>query len=253
MRIPGTIALTTLLAGAIGCEARTDRREVASATGGDTTSAPSADHAGEHNQTLVRVVHAVPGGPAVDLTADDRPIFTAVEFKTVTPYEAVEENRPHFKLTTAGDTATKPLAENAELVMDGQYYTVIAMADDDGKAIQLQPMRDDLTPANPAKARIRIVNAAEGSTDVDVRLESATETLFDDVGFEEEAGFKEIDPATVTLVVTGEESDRILLRIPALDLKAGQSVTLVLTHPSKSSTKLEAIRVVDELKALSGT
>jgi len=223
----------------IACEAREDRVETDSAV----AATPDVNLAREEAQ--IRVVHAVPGGPAVDVYAGDQSAFSNVEFKSVTPYRVLGANLPEFKLLETGAAPTStPMAENREVIIDGRYYTLIAIPKGDGEGVEIKALRDD-HDGDDNKARIRVVNAARGLDDLDVRIQGQDDALFDDIDFSTEAGFNDVDPGTVTLIVTHEDSPRELLRITDLTLEAGKAVTIVLTHPSAGSSKLEAIRVTE--------
>jgi hypothetical protein len=222
----------------IACEAREDRT-----TETDSAVAASPDVGTAREEAQIRVVHAVPGGPAVDVYAGDQSAFSNVEFKTVTPYRVLGANLPEFKLLATGSAPTAtPMAENREVIIDGRYYTLIAIPKADGEGVEIKALRDD-HDGDATKARIRVVNAARGLDDLDVRIQGRDDDLFDDVDFSTEAGYKEVDPGTVTLVVTAEDSPKELLRISDVKLEAGKSLTIVLTHPTAGSSKLEAIRV----------
>ncbi len=245
-----TKAATLLAVGALaaGCM-RSEDRAVISQMDGDSAIAPSADAAYQAERTLVRVIHAVPGAPSVDVQAGEGAVFNAVAFKEVTPYQAIADNRPHIRMHPSGEPAGVPLAESSDLVMDGAHYTVVALQDENGRVVELEAVRDDLTPSDPNKARIRVINAAPRVSDINVTAQA--NPLFDDVAFKESAGFKEVDAGSVTLVVTREEGGQVLLRLPNIQLQPGQSLTLVLTHPSATSNRVEAIQVIDELSTMS--
>ncbi len=238
-------AVGTLAAGCM----RGDDRAVISQMDGDSVVTPSADIAAQHDRTLVRVIHAVPGAPTVDVQAGEGAVFNAVAFKAVTPYQAIADNRPHIRMRPTEEPTAAPLAESTDLVMDGAHYTVVAVPDENGGSVELEAVRDDLTPSDPNKARIRVINAAPRASDVNVTAQA--NPLFDDISFKEAAGFKEVDAGSVTLVVTREEGGQVLLRLPNIQLHPGQSLTVVLTHPSPTSNRIEAIQVVDELSTMS--
>ena len=75
----------------------------------------------------MRVVHAIPYAPALDVFAGDLVVFDAVNFKSVTSYRALDGKRYSFALRPAGMTNAKPLASNTEGLQDGSYYTVFAL------------------------------------------------------------------------------------------------------------------------------
>jgi hypothetical protein len=230
----------------VACTGTRDDEMVESTTAGDSSVAASSNVAAARDNAQIRVVHAVPGASAVDVYAGEQSAFSNIEFKTVTPYRELGANLPQFKvLTTGAEPTSTPIAENREVVIDGRYYTLIAVPEADGEGVNLMAMRDDPTGGDSTKAHIRVVNAARGLDDLDVRIQGREDALFDDIDFSSEAGFADVDPGTVTLVVTAEDSKKELLRISDLNLEAGKSVTIVLTHPTMKSTKLEAIRVTD--------
>jgi len=244
-----TKAATLLAVGAMaaGCM-RSEDRAVISQMDGDSVVAPSAEAARQEDRTLVRVIHAVPGAPSVDVKAGEGTVFNAVAFKSVTPYQYITDNRPHISMRPTGEATGAPLAENTDMVMDGAHYTVVAIQDENGGLVELEAIRDDLTPSDPNKARIRVINAAPRANDVNITAQA--NPLFDDLAFKESAGFKDVEPGSVTLVVTREDGGQVLLRLPNIQLQPGQSLTLVLTHPSPTSNRVEAIQVVDELSTV---
>lgn len=244
-RVIGVMALVA--AGA--CRKKGDDREVQGAVGSDTMTAPSADAAKAADRALVRVVNALPGQAAMDVVVKDEQPYRDVAFRTVTPYQTIKETRPKLSVVPAGQPNAQVLAENSETVFDGRYYTVIAMPDEGGK-VKIKTIRDDPSPNDSTKARIRVVDAANRLKDLDIKIAGQNDPLFDDVSFGDEAGFKTVEPGKVNLTVTSEDGKQVLLKIPELDLKAGTSVTLILVHSSTTASKLEVIKVVDELKGM---
>lgn len=230
----------------VACTQPRDDQMVESESAGDSSVAASPNVAAARDNAQIRVVNAVPGGPAVDLYAGDQSTFSSVEFKSVTPYRELGANLPQFKILEAGATPTSaPLAENREVIIDGMFYTLVAIPNEAGDGAELMAVRDDPTGRDSTRAHVRVINAARGLDDLDVSLQGATSPILDDVDFSSEAGFADVDPGTVTLIVTQGDNNTELLRVSDITLEAGKSLTLVLTHPSKGSNKLEAIRVTD--------
>jgi hypothetical protein len=245
MRTRLSIAIAPLMLALVACG---DRDTTRGEAGGDAALTP-VDSTPDR-ETQVRVVNAVPGGPAVDVYTGDQNTFSNVGFKTVTPYKVITENRPTFKLLRTGEATGAPMAENTELVLDGRAYTVIVVADSSGKEVELEALRDDMDPPAAGKARLRVINAASKAGDLDVFIEGTSDPLFDDVNVNTEAGYKEVEPGTPTLVIRGaDENSTTRVRVANLALEAGKSMTLVVTHPSASSTRLEVIKVMDEAPA----
>jgi len=145
----------------------------------------------------------------------------------------------------AGMPAAEPFAQDAQVMTDGERYTVLAVASDDGQGLDLETVRDDQRLVDLGRARVRVINAAPQQGKLDVLVEATGEALFTGLGFKAWGSFREIDPGQPTILVT-TPSRRVLLRLPHLRLRGGRSLTLVLIHPSANSMELEAIQVIDD-------
>lgn len=103
------LALLTLSA----CDDRSEPAPVTTTTpSGEVTTAPPAAAAERADHALVRFVHAVPAGAPVDLYADDRRTFDAVEYKSVAIPSAYDHRREALRghrwrpIARASTTAT---------------------------------------------------------------------------------------------------------------------------------------------------
>jgi Domain of unknown function (DUF4397) len=203
-----------------GCNKESNQTApVASQSGGSSSTAPeSGKAANDNDQALVRVISAAPDAPAVEVMADKNPVFTRVEYKDVTPYKAVPANFDDFAVKPAGQDTATPLAENSESITSGHHYTLVifpeapavkADADarrpaderraDGEKTLALDVIADDLQAPSAGKARVRVINAAIGTDDVEVFLRGQKDALFDDVDFKEAIAYKEVDPVKTTI------------------------------------------------------
>lgn len=245
------VGILGLVAASACKKTTTDDQNVQSAVGDDTSTAISSGAAKDADHAMIRVVNAVPGQATIDLKAGDARSFPGVTFKKITEYQTVTETRPKLTVVPAGQTTGAALVENSETVFDGRYYTVLVLPTDDGKT-EIKTLRDDLTPSDTTKARIRVINAAPRVKEVDIKVAAQTDPLFDDVGFKDEAGFKNVDPGKVTLTVVSDENKQVLLQIPDIDLTAGSSVTIILVQTAATGNKIDFIKVVDQLGAKMG-
>lgn len=238
-----SLAALTLLA---GCKGRDD-----------SANLPAADSA-RQGMAMVRVVNAAPQATTIDLLADDSAIFNAVSFKTVTPYRGIAENFVTFRLGT-GDSAAPAdsgeMATNREMMSDGNRYTVVALpGDSPDDPAQLMVLDEPNDAGTAGKARIRFVNAAQGTDEFDVFAPGREEALIDDVGFDSEAGYQELDPMTGSLEIRANDARRALLTIPSRTWEAGRAYTVIVVN-APSGRGLDAIVVEDQAGAMgdSGT
>jgi hypothetical protein len=240
LRASGACLALVILAGCAG--AKTKDAVVSSTREGKTTS-ESGDSAAKRGKSLVRFVNGVPD-QALDLTTEDRATFVNVGFKDVTPYTEIGDNLVKFRVrANDGDSV---LATNTETMLDGHRYTVIAMQKEDGK-LDVKVVRDDVLP-EPGKARIRVIQAAPGLSDVDVALSGQTDLVFDNVKYGSEAGFKDVTPATATLEFRLGDPPHVTvpLRLKTLILKADRAYTLVIV--GAKPTEIQAISFNDAVR-----
>ena len=138
----------------LGCD-RTETRTAAVTTNSPagSSTAPSSTSAASRDEALVRVVHAIPYAPALDVFAGDLVLFDAVNFKSVTSYRALDGKRYSFALRPAGMTNAKPMASNTEGLQDGSYYTVFALPGENRSA-HMRVVTDQLDAARGRQAAV---------------------------------------------------------------------------------------------------
>jgi len=200
---------------------------VSTEAGGAASKAPESGQAADKNdQALVRVIDAASTAAPLEVTADKNSVFTRVEYKEVTPYKAVPANFDDFAVKMAGDNAPTPLAENSESIASGRHYTLVIFperdADKSDKKVTLNVIADDLQPPSAGKARVRVINAAAGTDDIEVFLRGQKDALFGDVDFKEAIAYKEIDPVKTTLEWRTAESLLTTANPKTGDRKTGQ-------------------------------
>jgi hypothetical protein len=220
-RQTGAWVLLALIAGCAG--AKTEQPVVTTSGDGKTTSAAGSE-AAKRGKSLVRFVNAVPGETGLDLSADDRTTFYNVEFRTVTPYTEISDNLVKFELRGADRDSV--LANNTESMGDGYRYTIVAMPTADNQ-LKLRVLRDEVV-TDSGKARIRVINAAPVMPDADVLWSGQKEPIFDNVAFGTEAGFKDIEPATATVEIRGNDNPTPPIRIRNVALTPGKAYTIII-------------------------
>jgi len=216
---------------------------------------PASDSSVHQGSSMVRLVNAVPSTEAVDLYADDANAFTAVAFKTVTPFVGVRDNMVTFRLRPSGSAATDtiaPLAENREMMSDGDRYTVVVLPGDPADSAsqpKLKVLEEPTNAGDAGKARIRFVNAARGLKSFDVFVPGNADAFFDDVDFGTEAGYKDMDATTGIIQVRADNQPAVLLKVPQRSFDAGKTYTIIITNKSATGRQLEALTIEDEVPA----
>ena len=238
----GTVCI---LAAGCGGGAQTDKPVATTTTRGTSTS-PSGDATDSRGTSQVRFVSALPAAQRIDLSSENGVVFSAVPYKTVTPYKELTDNAAKFSIRSAGATS-ETLADNNEAMADGHRYTLVALPEEKGKGAQLKAFRDEVVP-DAGKAKVRVIHAAPNFGEVDVQFAGQKDALFEDIDFGHEAGYKEIDPQSGTLQLRrdGGENAKAVKVVDAgrMQFEAGRAYTLVVA--GSNPARPDVIKFVDE-------
>src|SRR5206468_8933219 len=134
----------------------------------------------------------------------------------------------------------EPLATNSEGLAKGKRYTAIAFHNADGKPT-LMIVSDDIEAPPEGRARIRLINAAPGTKEVDLVPAGKTAPLLAKVGFNKASDYKEVDAAPVVLQVRPDGNNGSTLPVENLNLTSSKSYTVVVSGGGGSP--LQAIPV----------
>lgn len=231
-----TIFIAALFIAGCAKDAQTEREVTTQTANGEASTSISGDSADTRGEALVRVVNAVPQLNALRVRADSAHMLPVVDYKGVSPYQAIDRNWVAFQVSANPDKPYEPLDANREALSDGHRYTMIVMRDSDSTGFQTRVVRDDISD-DMTRAHLRVIHAAQGVDEVNVVARGGDE-LFNGINFTSEAGFKDLAPWAGTLEFRAEDENRLLLTMPKVDLKAGRSYTIVLTRGNKG--RLEA-------------
>ena len=239
------IALLLLL-GSVACGGGESRSAaVTTSTPAGTSTAPSSNSAASRDEALVRVVHAIPNGPAMDLYAGDLVLFDAINFKSVSSYRAVDGKRYAFALRPAGMTNAKPLSSNTEGLEDGSYYTVFALPGEGSP--QLRVANDKLDRPAEGKARLRVVHGGDGVGSIDVHAPGLVTPLLDNVAFQSVSDYTDVSPINGQIEVRQDGASTPVVTLPNAHLEAGRFYTMMIVGSSKGTPALEAFIIEDML------
>ena len=171
----------------------------------------------------VRVVHASPDAPAVNVLIDGQPVAENLAFGSATEYVDLTPGDHQVQVIPAdGDTAII----DQTVTLDGWTTSILAVTGDLAN-IQLQQQAVDATPTDPGQARIRLLNADPQDVNLGLAIAGSQDPLVNDTGFPDASDYAFINPGTYDLEVRNADSGEVLTTSPGFTVEAGQVYDLI--------------------------
>ncbi|WP_231554233.1 DUF4397 domain-containing protein [Halobellus rufus] len=182
--------------GTDGSPAETDT-ETATETETDTEGEPTEEGDGD---ALVRVVHASPDAPNVDIYVDDESVLTDVAFRTVSEYLPLAAGSYQVRVTAAGDEETVVFDEEVSLSADSAT-TMAAIGELEAESFEVRAIEDDVSAPAEGESRVRAFHASPDAPAVDVAVEGEDEPLISELEFGAASEYATVPADAYTLEV----------------------------------------------------
>jgi hypothetical protein len=182
----------------------------------------------------VRVVHASPDAPGVDVFIDGGSVLSNLTTGNASEYLEVSAGSRRVQVNATG-TDTSAIDETLTLD-DGKSYTVLAV----NRLANIKPLvvEDTRTASASGKANIRAIHAVPG-VPVDVYITApgaALDTVQPAVSnfqFEANTGYVELDAGSYQVRITAAGSKTVVIDSGAVTLESGSRTTAVAVQPFK--------------------
>ncbi len=187
------------------------------------------DNTGPEGEARVRVVHASPDAPNVDVLLDDAEVLADVPYLAASDYLQVPAGEHNVKVNAAG-TSTSVIDADVDLT-DGTDYTVIAS----GLVASIAPivLEDDNSAPGSGNARVRAIHGAPSAPAVDIYvtapgadLEAETPAL-SALEFGDVADYIEAPAGDYQVRVTPAGTKTVVIDSGTLSLASGQVRTAI--------------------------
>jgi hypothetical protein len=205
---------------------------------------------GQAPSARVRVIHASPDAPAVDIYVDGAVALDGIPYKAATDYVSVPAGQRIFQVFVAG-TQTKVAEVNVSLG-GGASFTVIAA----GFAAKTPALRllllQDILPLDMASGYLRVVHGAPSAPAVDVYVGAPFQTLrnrtaaLTNVPFAANSNYLPV-PANTGLMarVTPAGTRTIAIQSGRLSLPMGAVFTVIAIDNPGGATPFDFLLVQD--------
>ncbi len=175
----------------------------------------------ENPTANVKVVHASPDAPGVDLLVDDVVAGTNLTYPNNTGYLAVPEGNRNVKVNVTGTTTT--VIEGDLALKAALNYSVFAT----NEVANLEPLiiEDDLSAPASGNAHARFIHLSPNAPAVDITLTDGT-IVFGNIKFQEYTAFTPLPAASYDLQVRLGGTSTVVLELPGIALADGKIYTV---------------------------
>jgi hypothetical protein len=190
----------------------------------------------------LRVFHAVPDAPNVDVYANDTLLIRDLTYGEYTEYLPVPNNDYIITLYEAG-TRDNPLVSNMFTVTDDTMATIAAigtLAD-----ISLLSIPDNMAAPSRNNGKVRFVHLSPDAPAVDITLPDGT-VLLPDVSYKQMTQYIEVSPGNYTLEVRVAGTDEVALTVPDIDFEEDTLYSIYAIGLAGGTPELEAVLVIDQ-------
>ncbi len=197
----------------------------------------------------VRVLHASPDAPAVDVYLDDDIVdaLTNVPFGAISDYLKVPAGAHNIKVYATGTTSA-PVIDADVTLGAGKAYTVAAtgaVAD-----IKAQVLQDDPKPAT-STAKVRVVHFSADAPAVDIAPAGSAvdEAVVKNLAYPDATGYLSLPGGTYDLEVRLAGETTVALALPNVKVENGRAYSVFAVgsaaSPAVGGNALQAVVAVD--------
>jgi len=172
---------------------------------------------------VLRIVHAVPGGPEIDVLIDGQPLAEAVPYGSATDYVPIAPGDHLLQVVPTGQPAESAVIEQELGAEPARAYIFVALGqlnEIEGRVFEV-----DLGDLEPGNARARVINATTDAGGVDLAV-TGGDSLFDDIGFGDGADYADIAPGSYSFDLRGED-DRVIGTVPDILIEEARVYDIV--------------------------
>lgn len=189
----------------------------------------------------IRVFHASPNAPAVDVYANGNLIVRNLAYKKISQYIPVPYGNYNISVYPTGKT-TNPVINTNVFVPANSIFNVAAIGILPN--ISLYPIQEPNVAQTSGKACVRFVHLSPNAPAVDIKLADGT-TVFSDVSYKEVTSYVCVPAETYSFNVSPAGSTNVVLKVPNVQLKTNSYYTIYAIGLVGESPELEALPVLE--------
>ncbi|UII54501.1 DUF4397 domain-containing protein [Cytobacillus spongiae] len=189
-----------------------------------------------NSPAMVRVLHASPDAPNVDVYVNGNPILKNVEYKQSSKYMSLPAGRYQIDIYPTGTMVSTVISKKVH-VEPGKFYTLAAI----GPVSKLRLAAFEDMPQVPAgETKARFIHLSPDAPAVDIAVKNR-DVIFPNVSFKEATDYLGLSPMTVDLEARVAGTKNVVLSLPGIQLNPNEAYTIVAVGFVSDDPQLEAI------------
>ncbi len=191
----------------------------------------------KNNSSLVRVFHAAPQAPNVDVYVNDQMVFSNLAFGDFTRYVYLDEGE-YIVFVYLAVQKYIPFINHMVYVQSQQIFTIAATGNLDNLCLLVIPDKVSKSPSQNYSS-VRVIHLSPNAPGVDILVDG--DTLFEDISFGEGTDYVDLNPGTynVNVVLNTDKSVVLPLKV-TLNPDKIYTIYIIGNPPT-----LQAVQVVD--------
>ena len=176
----------------------------------------------------IRVVHASPDAPAVDVYVNGKAAFTGATFFGATDYAmlAPASYKIDVFAASANGQGTPAISVPSLALESGKDYTAVAYGLLNGTPkITVLPFADDNSAPAAGKAKVRFIHASPDVPAVDIAVTGGP-VLFTNIASGKAGNYISVDAGTYNLEARPTGTTTAALKVPGVTVEAGKVYTV---------------------------
>jgi hypothetical protein len=195
----------------------------------------------QHHESLrqpgmLRVVHASPDAPNVDIYVNGNRILKDFPYKDVSGYLSLPSGNYQIDIYPAGNMVSTVLSRKVT-VESGKIYTLAAA----GQVSKLKLLAFEDQPTVPSgETKARFIHLSPDAPAVDIAVKKG-DVIFPNVSFRQATQYLGLSPMTVDLEVRVAGSSNTVLSLPGVKLQPNKSYSILAVGTAAGDPPIEAL------------
>ena len=175
-------------------------------------------------ETSVRILHAVPKAPNVDVYLNGSLLTSNLAFGKISKYTVLSPGEYEFQLFKAGTYGKPLLTQTVQLIANANYtVSIVTLAN----ALYLFRLKDDNVPVTKSQAFLRFINLSSNAPLLSLALPNGV-TLFNEAEYLETTGYYQLSSGIYNFEVLLGSSQITTKYIKNITLDGGVFYTIYI-------------------------